>query len=417
LTQTCDVLVIGGGPAGSTAASLLAARGTDVVLLEKEAHPRFHIGESLLPRNLAVLDRLGMSEEVAAMGVLKPGAEFVSDITGESVAFPFAHSLNRADTHAYQVRRAEFDAALFANARRRGARAMERVRVTSVAFGGERAAVTAKDASGETLSFAPRFVLDASGRDTFMSGRLGTKRANKQNNTAAVFAHFSGVEARTGETRGYISVHLAENGWFWMIPLPGEVMSVGFVGNQEAFKQRGGTLADLLAEKIAGSPSVRARMQEATRLSDVYSAGNYSYRADTAWGEGWMMIGDAFAFIDPVFSSGVLLAMTAGERGAEVARAWLGDPEAGRAAARRAEAEQRAMMDGISWLIYRINTPVLRAMFMSPRNTFRMRDGIITLLAGNLAVDWRSRLPVLALKSTYHLLSLAHRLGWEPAPS
>jgi flavin-dependent dehydrogenase len=380
------------------------------VLLEKEVHPRFHIGESLRPRNLAVLDRLGMGEEVAAMGVLKPGAEFVSDITGESVAFPFAHSLNRADTHAYQVRRAEFDAALFANARRRGARAMERVRVTSVAFGGERAAVTAKDASGETLSFAPRFVLDASGRDTFMSGRLGTKRANKQNNTAAVFAHFSGVEARTGETRGYISVHLAENGWFWMIPLPGEVMSVGFVGNQEAFKQRGGTLADLLAEKIAGSPSVRARMRDATRLSDVYSAGNYSYRADTAWGDGWMMIGDAFAFLDPVFSSGVLLAMTSAERGAEVADAWLEEPARARALARRMERDMRQAMARIAWLIYRINTPALRSLFMAPRNTLGMRDGLISLLAGNIRGNWRMALPVAAFKTIYHIVSLKQRL-------
>ena len=238
-----------------------------------------------------------------------------------------------------------------------------------------------------------------------MASRLGIKRANKQNNTAAVFAHFTGVEARTGETSGYISIHLAEDGWFWMIPLPGAVMSVGFVGNQAAFKNRSGTLADLLSARLEASPTVRARMQGAERISDVYSAGNYSYRADTASGEGWMMIGDAFAFIDPVFSSGVLLAMTSGERGADVACTWLDNPEAGRAAARRAEAEQRAMMDGISWLIYRINTPVLRSMFMSPRNTLRMREGVITLLAGNLAVDWRSRLPVLALKSTYHLLT------------
>ena len=414
--QTCDVLIIGGGPAGSTAAALLADRGKDVVLLEKEAHPRFHIGESLLPRNLAVLERLGMSDAVAAMGVLKPGAEFVSDITGDSVAFPFRDSLNPADTHAYQVPRSEFDAALFANARGRGARAMERMRVTEVAFADDRARVTARDGAGESIAFAPRFVLDASGRETFMAGRLGTKRANKHNNTAAVFAHFTGVEARAGATRGYISIHLAENGWFWLIPLPGAVMSVGFVGNQAAFKQRRGTLAELLDETVQASPSVRARMRHAQRISDVHSAGNYSYRADTAWGEGWMMIGDAFAFIDPVFSSGVLLAMTSGERGADVACAWLDNAQAGRAAARRAEAEQRAMMDGISWLIYRINDPVMRSMFMSPRNTLRMRDGIVTLLAGNLARDWRSRLPVIALQSTYHALSLAHRLGWRPQP-
>lgn len=410
--ETCDVLIIGGGPAGSTAAALLASRGKDVVLLEKEAHPRFHIGESLLPGNLGVLDRLGMTDVVARMGVLKRGAEFVSDETGECIAFPFAHSLNKADTHAYQVRRSEFDAALFANARRNGARAMERMRVTDITFSpGARAAVTASDAAASVATFAPHFVLDASGRDTFIARRLRTKRVNKQNNTAALFAHFRGVEARTGETEGYISIHLAEDGWFWMIPLPDEVMSIGFVGNQGAFKNRAGTPEAMFDARLRASPTVRARMVHAERVSGVCSAGNYSYRADTAWGEGWMMIGDAFGFIDPVFSSGVLLAMTAGERGADVACAWLDGPEAGRAAARRAEAEQRAMMDGISWLIYRINEPVMRSMFMSPSNRFRMRDGIITLLAGNLAVDWRSRVPIFALKTSYYLLSLARHLG------
>jgi flavin-dependent dehydrogenase len=412
--ETCDVLIIGGGPAGSTAATLLARRGKDVIMLEKEHHPRFHIGESLLPRNLAVLERLGMADEIAAMGVLKPGAEFVSDDTGESAAFPFAFSLDRSYTHAYQVRRSEFDAALFENARRKGARAMERMRVTDVAFEpGSRARVTAQDAGGKVRSFAPHFVLDGSGRDTFMASRLRTKQANKHNSTAAVFAHFRNVEARAGETAGYISIHLVENGWFWMIPLPDEVTSVGFVGNQAAFKNRRGPMAEFFAERLQASPTVRARMTDAERISEVYATGNYSYRAETAWGEGWMMIGDAFTFIDPVFSSGVLLAMTAGELGAGVACDWLESPEAGRAAARRAEAELRAMVDGISWLIYRINTPVLRSMFMSPRNTLRMRDGIITLLAGHLAMDWRSRLPLLALKSTFYILSLAHRLGWR----
>jgi hypothetical protein len=410
--ENCDVLIIGGGPAGSTAAALLAEHGKDVVLLEKDAHPRFHIGESLLPRNLAVLERLGVRDEIAAMGVLKPGAEFVSDETGESIAFPFALSLNRSYTHAYQVRRSEFDAALFANARRKGARATERVRVTDVAFtANARARVTAEDAECVTRQYAPRFVLDASGRDTFLAGRFRTKQANKHNNTAAVFAHYRNVERRTGETTGYISIHLAENGWFWMIPLTGEVMSVGFVGNQQAFKHHRGNLRNFLEERIHSSPTVRARMHSAERISEVHSTGNYSYRAETATGDGWMMIGDAFAFIDPLFSTGVLLAMIAGERGADVASIWLDNPRAGQAKARQAEAELRAMMDGISWLIYRIHNPIMRFMFMSPSNAFRMRDGIITMLAGDLAIGWRARLPVLALKCAFHILSLKQRLG------
>ena len=252
MTEACDVLVIGGGPSGSTAAALLAARGIDVVLLEKEVHPRFHIGESLLPRNLEILERLGVRAEVEAMGVLKPGAEFVSDDTGRSVAFAFADGLDRTYAHAYQVLRSEFDTVLFRNAMRKGARAAEGTRVTAIEFAadGGRARVTAEGADGTTRVLAPRFVLDASGRDTFIAGRLGTKRSDKRNNNAAVFAHFEGVQARTGETAGYISVHLTEDGWFWLIPLPGDVMSVGFVGNPAAFRERSGTVEELFAERL-----------------------------------------------------------------------------------------------------------------------------------------------------------------------
>jgi flavin-dependent dehydrogenase len=415
--ETCDVLIIGGGPAGSTAAALLAEQGCDVVLLEKDSHPRFHIGESLLPRNLQILDRLGVHADVATIGVLKPGAEFVSDETGRSIAFPFARSLNQAYTHAYQVRRSEFDELLFSNAARRGARVAERTRVTEIAFAskpGARALVIAQASDGGTRMLAPRFVLDASGRDTFIANRMRSKQANKRNNTAAVFAHYRGMPPRSDCTAGYISVHLTEDGWFWMIPLTGGVTSVGFVGNPTAFKQREDRIEDFFERRLRNSPSVSARMIGAERISDVHATGNYSYRARRAWGEGWLIIGDAFAFIDPVFSSGVLLAMTAGELGADAARAWLQDPAAGRAVARRTERYLRTAMDNLSWLIYRINSPVLRDMFMSPSNRFRMRDAIITMLAGNLAGEWRTWLPVLAVKTTYYAFCLGRRLGWRP---
>jgi len=416
--QECDVLIIGGGPAGSTAAALLAERGRDVVLLEKSEHPRFHIGESLLPRNTALLDRLGLRDQVAAIGVHKPGAEFVSDATGQSVHFAFALGLDKQYTYSWQVRRAEFDELLFRTAEARGARTEENTQVTELQFAppGGRAQVTATGPDGKLRRYAPRFVLDASGRDTFLAAKLRNKESNKHNTTAALYAHFRNVERRSGELEGYITVHLAEDGWFWMIPLPGDVMSVGFVGDQSAFKGRSSSPQDLFMDRIRTSPSVSARMRHAELLSEVTSTGNYSYRSSTAWGEGYMLIGDAFGFVDPVFSSGVLLAMTAGDLGADVADIWLDNPAAGRARARRVERDVKHAMHRIGWLIYRINTPALRHLFMAPKNVLRMRDGLVSLLAGNLRGTWGAVIPVLAFKGVFYAMSLAMRLGLHPRP-
>jgi flavin-dependent dehydrogenase len=413
--QHCDVLVIGGGPAGSTAAAMLAERSCDVVLLEQAEHPRFHIGESLLPANMPILARLGVTEEVAAIGVFKPGAEFVDDETGKCSAFSFDLSVNRTSVSAYQVPRAPFDAILFNNARRRGARAAERTRVTEVTLGepGGRAHVVAMR-DGVREEYAPRFILDATGRDTLMATKLGLKRSNKHNSTAAVYAHWRGVQMQLNERPGYITVHLATDGWFWMIPLPDGVMSIGFVGNADVFKGRRGNAQELYLDRLLRSPTVAARMTGAERISDITATGNYSYRATTAHGQGWMAIGDAFAFLDPVFSSGVLLAMTAGELGVEVAQAWLRDPAAGVALAKSAERRLCQAMDNLGWLIYRINTPILRSMFMSPSNRFGMRAGLVALLAGNLKIDRQLRIPVLAFKSAYYLLCGLSRLGWKP---
>ena len=412
-SETCDVLVIGGGPAGSTAAALLAARGRDVVLWDKDRHPRFHIGESLLPRNLAIFDRLGVRERIHALGVFKPGAEFVDDATGEQAVFSFAAGLDRRFTHCYQVPRAAFDATLLDNARAAGARVAEETRVIDADFAADGSAtVRAQGPDGTPRTIGARFVLDATGRETLLATKFGLKAPDKRLNTAAVFAHFRGVEARTGEHAGCITVHLVEDGWFWMIPLPDEIMSVGFVSGPVAFRARTGSVSDLLFARIAASPSVAARMRGATLVSEVTGTGNYSYRARALWGEGWMMIGDAFGFLDPVFSSGVLLAMASAEMGAEVADTWLRDQHAGRARARQAQKRVSDSMNELSWLIRRINDPVMRAMFLRPRNMLRMRDGLISVLAGHFLYERPGfGLPLMAFKATYYLMSGARRLG------
>ncbi|GGJ39232.1 hydroxylase [Neoroseomonas lacus] len=411
------MLVIGGGPAGTTAATLLAEKGRHVVLLEKEHHPRFHIGESLLPLNLRLFERLGVAERMAAIGVHKPGARFVSDEHGRHTAFSFAAGLNQDYTYAYQVRRSEFDAVLFARARESGADAREGVRVMEVALDARAGhSVTARAADGSTEIFRPRFVIDASGRDTVLAGTFGSKARNMRNNTAAIYGHFRGV-APFGEAEdGNITIHLFDHGWFWMIPLPEGVMSVGVVSNPDFFKRRRGEVRDFFLDTLRAVPSVARRINGAELLTEVTTTGNYSYASSVMQGEGWLMAGDAYAFLDPVFSSGVLLAMASAEMGAEVADTWLDDPARAAPMARAFERKVKRAIGSLSWLIYRINNPVLRDMFMNPSNRFRMREGLVSLLAGDVHANANRQLPVLAFKAAYHGLSLAQRFGYRLRP-
>jgi flavin-dependent dehydrogenase len=413
----CDVLIIGGGPAGSTAATLLAEKGRRVVLLEKDRHPRFHIGESLLPLNLRIFERLGVEREIAAIGVHKPGARFVSDEHGKHTAFSFAAGLNQDYTYSYQVRRSTFDELLFRRAQAAGADAREGVRALDVSLGspdGHR--VTARDAAGAIHAFRPRFVMDCSGRDTLLATAMGSKARNPHNNTAALYGHFTGV-APFGETEdGNITIHLFDQGWFWMIPLPEGVMSVGVVSNPGFFKRRRGDVRDFFLETLRTVPSVARRIAAAELVSGVTTTGNYSYASRVMHGDGWLMAGDAYAFIDPVFSSGVLLAMASAEMGADVADAWLDDPARAAPLARAFERKVKRAIGSLSWLIYRINTPVLRDMFMEPRNRFRMREGLVSLLAGDVHANSNRQLPVLAFKAAFHALSLAYRFGYRLGP-
>ena len=213
-----DVLVIGGGPAGTTAATLLARRGWKVVLLEKGAHPRFHIGESLLPMNLPILERLGVLEQVREIGVFKPGADFPLQDDANSVnVFRFDRALNPRFPHAYQVKREEFDLLLFRNAIGNGVDARMRVAVQKVEFGadGRPGTVHARGAEGEALAFSPRYLVDASGRDTFLGNKLKLKRKSdlhSRRRSSATSPASSAVKARTRATSPSTASTMAGSG-------------------------------------------------------------------------------------------------------------------------------------------------------------------------------------------------------------
>ena len=275
---------------------------------------------------------------------------------------------------------------LYAHARDSGADAREGHEVIAVTQAGARdTRLSVRSDHGRNYEIQARYLVDASGRDTFLSSKKGLRRKNMEHQSAAIFGHFRGAQLRPGEDAGNISIYRFKHGWMWMIPLPNGVMSVGAVCRPEYLKQRKGRTVEFLMQTLMLNQGLWLRLQGAELIgNEIRVTGNYSYDSTQMAGIGWVMIGDAFAFLDPVFSSGVYLAMSGAEQAAEVVDRALQAPATEAALLRRLEKRQRAGMKRFSFFIYRFNGPVMTQLFRSPNNRWQLEQAVISMLAGDL---------------------------------
>lgn len=414
LPDFVDIAIIGAGPAGSTLATLAAERGWRVALLEKSRHPRFHIGESLLPMNLGLFEELGVAERVAGIGVHKAGAEFIADTPGaEPHRIDFERALHARHTHAWQVRRAEFDSLLYDRAAEAGALTFQSVRVRDVNFSVAEQPVLTVEYHGRINTLSAGYVADASGRDGLLARKFDLRRSNRQHATAALYGHFREVPRHQGRRAGDISVYWFDQGWAWMIPLPDGITSVGAVCNPGYMRSRRGSPHVFLMQTLARNPSAAARMRDAVPAGEVTATGNYSYQARAIGGDRWLLLGDAYAFVDPVFSSGVLLGMSSARDALPLIETELADKPAGYTRMRYRRRMQRGLKT-FSWFIYRFPSPVMRHLFVNRQNVMGVERAVISLLAGdvydNRAVRWRLQL----FRIIYLFTSLVYlRQAWR----
>lgn len=386
-----DIIVIGGGPVGTTAAALLTEKGYSVCLLEKTQHPRFHIGESLLPMNLPILKRLGVLDQVKNIGIIKHGAEFnnIDPVTQQwqRVTFYFDKAFNKEYPHAYEVKRSEFDSILFSNCKNKGVTLLENSQVTDVEFPSPgKVCVHYKDKKDEAekQTLQARYVIDASGRDSLLSRKMKLKQKNPNHQSSAIFGHFSDVERRTGKDEGNISLYWFEHGWFWLIPLNDGSMSVGAVCWPEYLKTLEGSTEAFLWKTINMHSEVATRMKNAQSLGEIRATGNFAYTSKRMWGRDFMLLGDAFAFVDPVFSSGVYLGMSAAEQAVDTIDQCLKTPDNAPHVCTQLEKRIRGGIDEMCWFIYRFTSPVMQRLFMNPRNNWQVESAVISMLAGDI---------------------------------
>lgn len=324
LAAEYDVVVLGAGPAGATAAALLAEAGKSVLMVDRAAFPRFHVGESLIPETYWPLKRLGLIDALKASAFpRKYSVQFISDGRKESAPFYFDEYNPHECSVTWQVVRADFDRMLTDNAVAKGAVFRNDAHALDVLFDGDRAVgVKLKLATGDeaTKEVACKVVVDATGQSAFLVNRLKLKEPDANLRKGSIWTYWKGAYRDSGKDEGATLIMQTEGkkSWFWYIPLPDDVVSVGVTGNMDyLFHKQRGSVESVYAEERDRCPALARRLESAERIADFFTTKDYSYKVKRTAGDGWVVVGDAGGFIDPVYSSGVFLALKSGEFAAD----------------------------------------------------------------------------------------------------
>jgi flavin-dependent dehydrogenase len=381
--STHDVIIIGGGPAGTTTGMLLARAGIRAVVLEKTTHPRFHIGESLLPRNFELLRELGLLEAVKHIPrVPKYGAEFALGDSSKVIRFNFSEGF-APNAETFNVERAVFDKMLLDECRSAGADVREQTAVKRIVRMSD-GDVAVEISAGETLT--GKYLIDASGQSTVVARHLGTKvnSAEPHLQKVAYFSHFEGVKRHPGREEGHPTIVMADEGWFWIIHVNQRVTSIGMVLDANVAKQIDLPADRMLAWGMARCPFVRDRCENATGPETNQVISNFSYRCRPYAGAGHFLVGDAAAFLDPIFSTGVCLGMMQ----ARELTQHLVDLLAGRTTPDRARQEFIRFTENHTAIYFRIirqfYSQSFRELFLNGTGPLQMHRAVLAVLAGNV---------------------------------
>jgi flavin-dependent dehydrogenase len=389
--NSAEVVVIGGGPAGSTVSTLLAQKGHRVQLFERERFPRFHIGESLIPETYWVLKRLNMLDKMKRSHFVKKySVQFVNQRGRLSEPFYFMDHKPHECSQTWQVLRSEFDQLMLENAREHGVQVQEGVRVLEVLFEGERAvSVRVADEDGQERQVTAQVVVDASGQNAMIMSRQELRVWDPLLKKAALWTYWEGASRDTGRDEGATLVVQTQGkkGWFWYIPLHNNVVSVGVVAAHDyLFKDRPGRDHEAIYfEEVERCPGIKERIASARRVAPFRAAKEYSYRSRRAAGDGWVLVGDAFGFLDPLYSSGVLLALRSGELAAEAVAEGLAMGDTSAKQLGKWEAAFVAGMERMRRLVYEYYEGFSFGRFV--RNYPEYKGYVTDLLIGDLFRD------------------------------